>query len=183
MLEFNQTPMPSMHALIEETGEQLKFDPPQASAYQKALEYMIQKDAHGAQKRIGRYIVGFAVERMEWAKEENSSGQISWEDRQGENVHVEVTIQDRTDGHFIPGLFVYATLIDETGKEVGTHKQPFLSHPWQFHYGRNWKIPGDGRYNLRIRVEAPQFMRYDQLNGKRFSKPIEVEFKEVEIEI
>lgn len=180
MLELNQTTTPTMHAIIEATGEHLNLERPQVDAYQKALEYMTQKDAHGAQKRVGRFIVGFAVEHMEWSEGQRPS-QIAWEGRQDENVHVEITIQDRTDGHFIPGLFVYATLVDEAGNEVGTLKQPFLSHPWQFHYGRNWKIPGEGRYTLRVRIEAPQFMRYDQANGTRFTRPIEVEFTDVDI--
>jgi hypothetical protein len=33
-----------------------------------------------------------------------------------------------------------------------------------------------------VRIEAPNFMRHDKLNGKRFTKPATVEFEKVKIE-
>lgn len=40
----------------------------------------------------------------------------------------------------------------------------------------NWRVPGDGKYNLRIRVDVPDFPRHDRTNGDRDAEPIEVEF-------
>ncbi|MCL4302561.1 MAG: iron transporter [Anaerolineae bacterium] len=91
-------------------------------------------------------------------------------------------VRDAADGRFIPGLTVYATLLDSAGREIGTHQQPFLWHPWLYHYGRNWHVPGDGQYTLRVRVEAPDFMRHDKINGQRFATPVTVEFDGVKIE-
>ena len=51
-----------------------------------------------------------------------------------------------------------------------------------YHYGRNWIVPSDGGYTLRVRVEPPTFMRHDEVNGKRFIEPVEVEFTGVRIE-
>ncbi len=48
------------------------------------------------------------------------------------------------DWAFRPGLTVRATLVDNSGNEVGTHGQPFLWHPWLCHCGRNWTVPGEG---------------------------------------
>ena len=90
-------------------------------------------------------------------------------------------MRDAGDGRFLPGLTVHATLVDARGEEVGTHVQPFLWHPWLFHYGRNWKVPGDGDYTLRVRVEAPEYDRHDHENGCRFVEPAEVEFSGVKI--
>jgi hypothetical protein len=65
---------------------------------------------------------------------------------------------------------------------VGSHIQPFIWHPWLYHYGRNWQVPEAGDYTLRIRIEAPIFHRHDQKNGRRFAEEIEVEFSNVKIE-
>ncbi len=108
-------------------------------------------------------------------------GRLEWEEPQEENVHVEVAVRDVSDRRFIPALEVYATLIDEEGEEVGTHRQLYLWHPWLYHYGRNWRVPSDGEYTLRVRVEAPEFPRHDKRNGRRFAEPAEVEFEVVKI--
>jgi uncharacterized protein involved in high-affinity Fe2+ transport len=50
-----------------------------------------------------------------------------------------------------------------------------------YHYGRNWRVPGDGRYRLRVRVDPPQFPRHDRINGRRFAEPVEVQFDDVEV--
>ncbi len=106
---------------------------------------------------------------------------MEWVAPQEENAHLEVVVRDGADGRFIPGLTVYATLIDSTGNEIGTHQQPFLWHPWLYHYGRNRKLPGDDIYTLRIRIEAPEFGRHDKISGERFADPVEIEFVKVGI--
>jgi uncharacterized protein involved in high-affinity Fe2+ transport len=104
-----------------------------------------------------------------------------WEEPGDTNAHVEVAVCDAADGRFVPALTVYATLIDSSGKEIGTHQQPFLWRPTLYHYGRDWRLPGDGEYRLRIRIEPPIFPRHDKTNGKRYSQPVEVEFPNVQI--
>jgi hypothetical protein len=59
--------------------------------------------------------------------------------------------------------------------------QPFLWHPWLYHHGLNWKLPGDGAYIIRVLVEPPDFMRHDKINGRRYAEPVEVEFRNVQI--
>src|SRR5205823_4373556 len=93
----------------------------------------------------------------------------------------EVSVRDGADGRFIPGLTVVATLIGPDGQEIGTHEQPFLWHPWLYHYGRNWHVPASGIYTLRIHIEAPEFHRHDKENGTRYAEPAEVEFRDVKI--
>ena len=86
-------------------------------------------------------------------------------------MHFEVSVRDRADGRFVPGLTVHATLIDREGKEVGRHQQPFLWHSWLYHYGRSWTVPGDGSYRLKVCVEPPEFPRHDKINGRCFTEP------------
>jgi hypothetical protein len=160
---------------------QLRLARAQGEAFGMAVENMIVAEAHGAEQPAGDYRVGYAVEHAE-GMYHLEGGELRWHDPQDENVHVEVVVRDGADGRFVPGLTVYATLLDAAGTEVGTHRQEFIWHPWLYHYGRNWRVPGDGEYTLRVRIEAAEFMRHDRTNGRRFAAPVEVEFTGVQIE-
>ncbi|HEX2253338.1 MAG TPA: iron transporter [Thermoanaerobaculia bacterium] len=91
-------------------------------------------------------------------------------------------MRDGADHRFVPGLDVEVTVLTADGTELGTEKLPFLWHPWLYHYGRNWQLPGDGEYTLRVRIAAPNFGRHDKENGKRYAEDVEVDFEGVEIE-
>ena len=43
--------------------------------------------------------------------------------------------------------------------------------------GPQLDVPADGEYTLRVRVEPPTFMRHDEVNGRRFTEPVDVEFR------
>jgi len=171
---------PPMQPSNEAKEEQLNLARKQGESYQKAVDHMTQQEAHGAQQRAGDYLVGYAVEKAE-GMYQRQGGELVWQEPQDENVHIEITVQDNGDLRFIPGLTITVTVIDPTGNNLGTHTQPFLWHPWLFHYGRNWKLPGDGTYTLRVQIDAPNFMRHDKINGQRFSDPVTVEFSALEV--
>ncbi|MGE5166289.1 MAG: iron transporter [Sphingobacteriales bacterium] len=153
----------------------------QGTAFAAALKHMATFVAHdGREVEKGEYLVAYAVEEAEGLYHP-ARGRLKWHEPTRENVHVEIVVRDAGDGRFIPGLKVFATLIDDQGHDIGTHQQPFLWHPWLYHYGRNWKVPGDGIYRLRIRFDAPPFHRHDKLNGRRFLKGAEIEFTDVKI--
>lgn len=183
MTEFQMTgpQTPPMKPSEEANEEQLGLAKKQGDAMQAALQHMIEKEAHGAEKRAGDYFVGYAVEKAE-GMYHLMDGKLEWHEPRDENAHVEISVRDGADGRFVPGLTVYATIIDGQGKKIGTHRQPFLWHPWLYHYGRNWRVPGDGQYTIQVRIEAPEFHRHDKINGKRYAGPVEVEFKDVRIE-
>lgn len=172
---------PPMRASDEATEEQLHLALEQGKTFQKAVDHMTKQEARGAEKHVADYLIGYAVEHAEGMYHLHQ-GELQWHEPQDENVHLEVVVRDGADGRFIPGLTVYATLIDSAGREVGTHQQPFLWHPWLYHYGRNWQVPGDGEYTLRINVDAPDFMRHDKINGRRYANAVMVEFNGVRIE-
>lgn len=91
-------------------------------------------------------------------------------------------MSDAADGRFIPYLTIYATLTPRGGEAVGPTEIPFVWHPGVYHYGKNLKVPGDGRYTLHIRIEPPTFMCHDEVNGKRYAETVEVTFENVNIE-
>lgn len=176
-----QVRTPQMKPSDEANQEQLRLARQQGDAFQQAVDEMTRKEAHGAEQRAGDYLVGYAVEKAEGLYHLDA-GQLRWQEPQKENAHLEIVVRDGADGRFIPGLTVYATLIDASGNEIGTHRQPFLWHPWLYHYGRNWVVPGDGEYTLRVKVEPPDFHRHDKTNGLRYAQTVEAEFKGVRIQ-
>ena len=167
----------------EASEEGLELARAQGAALRRALDHMTEEVAHdGGTARAGDYLVAYAVEEAEGLWVRGDDGELRWQEPQEENVHVEVGVFDGADGRFVPGLTVEATLVGPDGQEVGTHRLPFLWHPWLHHYGRNWKVPGDGQYTLRVRIEAPDFPRHDQKNGQRYAGEVEVTFEDVQIE-
>jgi hypothetical protein len=55
---------------------------------------------------------------------------------------------------------------------------PFLWHPYLYHYGTNARVPGEGPYTVRVRIDPPAFMRHDPVNGRRYERPVEVVFED-----
>jgi Fe2+ transport protein len=166
----------------EATQKQLDLAIAQGDAYGAALEYMTGTVAHGGgQTEAGHYLIGYAVEEAEGMYMFHD-GDLTWMNPTEENVHIEVAVRDRADGRFVPGVKVFVTVIAPDGTEVGTEEQPLLWHPMIYHYGRNWTVPSDGRYTLKVRVEPPTFMRHDEVNGMRFTEVEEVVFENVSIE-
>lgn len=154
----------------------------QGEALTRTLRHMTDEIAHdGREVQSGEYLVAYAVEEAEgmWVPK---GGELEWVEPEDENAHIEIAVRDAADGRLIPGLKVEATVIDGDGKEIGTHELPFLWHPYLYHYGRNWTLPADGSYTLKVRFDAPAFARHDEKNGRRFLKGAEVVFDNVKVE-
>jgi hypothetical protein len=165
----------------EASPEQLEAAMSQGDSYGRAVALMAGTIANdGGEQEAGDYLIGYAVEAAEgmyhWV-----DGRLEWREPEEENLHLEITVRDAADGRFIPGVRVLATLLAPGGDEVGTHEQPMLWHPMLYHYGRNWFVPCDGDYVLRVLVDPPQFSRHDEINGRRFMEPVSVEFSKVRV--
>lgn len=166
--------MPPMTASEESTEAQLEVARKQGEAYAAALHGMNEES--GAQtQRAREYEVAVVVEEAEgmWQPQ---GGELQWMSPTEENAHVEVAVRDAADGRFVPGLTVRVTIATADGQPVGSHEQPFLWHPWLYHYGLNWRVPEEGDYRITVRIEPPTFGRHDHNNGKRFAQPVEVGF-------
>jgi len=153
----------------------------QGEALSRTLRHMMDQIAHdGREVQAGEYLVAYVVEEAEGMYVARD-GELEWQEPREENAHIEVAVRDAADGRLIPGLEVDATVISSDGAEIGSHRLPLLWHPYLYHYGRNWKLPGDGSYKLRIRFEPPVFPRHDKKNGRRFLKACEVTFENVKV--
>jgi hypothetical protein len=179
MQQPNKSPVQE-HPSDEAKASHLPLAQEQGQALQRALDAMEKMDTHGKPQQAGDYLVNYAVEKAEGLYH-LVNGQLEWQEPQENNAHLEVMVRDAGDGRFIPGLTVIATLYEADGKEIDNRQLPFLWHPWLYHYGQNFKVPGDGEYSLKVRIEVPDFPRHDKENGKRYLEPVEIEFKNVKI--
>ena len=151
-------------------------------AFGRILRHMLKKVADsGEEIEHGDYLIAYAVEKAE-GMYMPKKGKLKWMEPERKNIHIEVAVRDRADGRLIPTLEIFVTIRDSKGKEIGTPPLPLLWHPYLYHYGRNWRLPGDGTYSLRVRFKAPQFHRHDKKNGKRLAKDADVTFRNVRIE-
>jgi Fe2+ transport protein len=178
-MDTNQTAN-EMKPSKETNVRQLALGARQGTALGAAVHEMTDREAHGRRLRAGEYTVVVAVEDAEglYLME---GGHLKWTEPSTENAHFEIAVLDAADGRFIPNLDVTATVVDSHGVEIGTYRQPFLWHPWLYHYGRNWTLPNDGEYTIRVHVDTPDFPRHDKVNGCRYTEPIDVEFSNVHI--
>jgi hypothetical protein len=166
----------------EADKRQLELAEAQGEAYGKALDHMAGDVAKGGGERpAGEYLVGYAVEDAEGMYHWTGDG-LEWRNPEGENVHLEIAVRDAADGRFVPGVAVQATFVTPGGEELGPYAQELVWHPMLYHYARNWQLPEDGLYGLRVHVDPPTFMRHDEVNGRRFTEPVDVEFSDVRIE-
>ncbi|WP_036962292.1 iron transporter [Promicromonospora kroppenstedtii] len=166
----------------EATERQLQLAVAQGDAYRRALDHMAQDVAKTAgTKQVGDYLVGYAIEDAE-GMYHLQEGELVWHNPGDANTHVEVIVCDAADGRFVPGLNVSATLVTPGGEELGPFPQELVWHPMLYHYARNWELPEDGDYTLKVHVDPPLFMRHDEINGRRFASPVDVEFFGVGIE-
>jgi hypothetical protein len=134
----------------------------------------------GGEKAAGNYLVGYAVEKPE-GMYVVEGGDLTWREPQDKNIHIEISVRDGADGRFVPALDVELAVYDADDNLVGVHQQPLLWHPWLYHYGRNWKLPGDGLYSFHVTIGVPTFPRHDKKNGKRYAEPVSVSFSNVKI--
>lgn len=159
----------------------LEYGRRQGEAVQAALARMTREIADdGKIQRAADYLVACAVEKAEglWTWRD---GDLVWQEPERENLHVEIAVCDAADGRFLPGLEVEVMLTAPDGTRIGPHQQPFLWHPWIHHYGRNWEVPGDGRYRLEVHIAPPAYARHDRRNGNRFAAPVSVIFEDIEV--
>ena len=167
----------------EADRHQLALASQEGEAYHRSLLYMAHEVAHsGDMKRAGDYIVAYAQEKAEGMYRPGRGGTLEWIEPEGENCHLEVSVSDAGDQRFIPGLSIDVTLTTKAGETLGPFEMPFLWHPGLYHYGRNIKVPGNGRYTLTVRIAAPTFPRHDRINGRRYAEDVDVTFDDVDIE-
>jgi hypothetical protein len=168
---------PPMEASNEAEPAQLRIARAQGDTYAQALRAM-DEESGAVTQRAGDYLVAFVQENAE-GMYELVDGRLVWREASEEaNAHLEIAVADAADGRFVPGLDIAVTVL-EGDRELLTTTVPFLWHPYLYHYGTNARVPGEGHYTVRVRIEAPAFMRHDPVNGKRYEQPVELVFDDL----
>jgi len=163
-----------MEASNEAEPDQLEIARAEGHGYARALEAM-DEESGAVTQRAGDYLVAFVQENAE-GMYELEGGRLVWREAAEEaNVHLEIAVADAADGRFVPGLDITLTVLDGD-RELFTTSMPFLWHPYLYHYGSNARVPGEGPYTVRVRIDPPAFMRHDPVNGKRYEQPVELVF-------
>ncbi len=158
----------------EATADQLAIAQAEGAAYGRALAAMAQQ-AEVRTQTAGQYEVSLVAEPAEGLYQV-TGGKPAWTEPGDANAHLEVAVRDAGDGRFVPGLTISLALQAPDGSPVATQTMPFVWHPWLYHYGLNWTVPGAGDYTATVRIEPPDFARHDQQNGDRYADPVELTF-------
>jgi hypothetical protein len=175
--------MPPMEASQVASAAQLRLARQQGEVYGQALEAKREETGALPAKRVGDYEIAVWAEKAEGWYEMvtgplgTGEPQLEWRPPKAqENSHIEVAVRDASDGRFVPELPMQVTVYAPGGSQVGSHRYSFVWHPWLFHYGRNWQVPGDGEYRIHVRIDPPGFPRRDRVNGRRYTEPVEADF-------
>jgi hypothetical protein len=164
----------------EAEPDQLQVARVQGDAYSKALHAM-QEESGAELRRAGDYLVVLVQEEAE-GMYSLDDGELVWHEAAEEsNGHLEIAVADATDGRFVPGLDITLTVADGE-RDLFTTSLPFLWHPFLYHYGTNFRMPGKGTYTVRVHIEPPTYMRHDPVNGKRYAEPVDVLFEDIAFE-
>jgi len=175
-MQTTEARTPPMDPNTSEADEvQLQHAVRQGDAYKDALAYMAEHVAKtGGVRPAGDYLVGYAIEdaggMYVW-----TGGALEWRNPQVGNAHVEIAVCDGADGRFVPDLHITVELVAPDGSSLGPYEHPLMWHPMLYHYARDWDLPADGAYTLRIHIDPPHFLRHDEVNGRRYLEPVEVE--------
>ena len=153
-------------------------------AYTHTLKDMYKQATDGKDQVVGDYFVACAIEYAEgwWLYKGDQFRYASENDMSGKtNGHLEVAVCDAKTIRFLPDLDVTATVLDDRGNKVGTMNEPFMWHPWLYHYGENWRVPKTGHYKVHVHFEPPSYRRYGKTYGKQFTKPEDLDFDDMVI--
>ncbi|MGN6566583.1 MAG: iron transporter [Flavipsychrobacter sp.] len=153
-------------------------------AFKHTLKDMYKQANDGKDTIAGDYFVAVAVEYAEgWWHYAGDKFRYKIENEESgkTNAHVEVAICDAKTTRFMHDMNVQATLYEDS-KSIGTKHEPFMWHPWLYHYGENWRVPmASKHYRIHVHFDPPPYKRYGRLYGKQFTDPVDLDFDDIHI--
>lgn len=153
----------------------------EGEAYRRSMRHLVEDVAHsGATEEVSDYVVAVGQEEATGSYR-RQDGELSFVEPTAENCYLAVPVADAVDGRFVPHLSVSATLSTADGETIGPVDLPFRWHPGLYHYGSNLTVPGDGTYDVEVRIDAPSFGRRDRENGDRYRESVTVQFADLDV--
>lgn len=166
---------------IEDNEKKIRLAEQQGKAFTEALDYMKGMDNH-IEKEVGDYIISLASEEAEGTYQ-LTDGKLKWQVPEKKlNSHLEIVVRDKKDKRFIPNLKIKGKVYSEKGDLIAEKDFPFLWHPFLYHYGAMLEIPESGTYTVEVNFPAPEFLRHDEIKGKRFEKGVNEKIGSIKLE-
>ena len=137
-------------------------------------DYSFQKDAYMGHRIAGEYLIAYMVEKRR-ETQSLKEGESVMEQSQNENAFIGIAIHSASDLHFIENLIVTVTVIDEKELIIGKQRHFVHKSPKLHYYGKNWALPGDGLYTIRVQIDS------SNLKDGKNQEDVEVEFTNVMI--
>ena len=144
------------------------------------VEYSLQKRYYQGHKIKGNILVAYFCEPARYLKYDQD-GEAIVEDPKEENAYIGIAIHHAETMHFLDRLSVSVKVFDASNKLIGVHPHPFHARPGLHNYGHNWKLPGDGLYNLHVTVEITQKQREEMVECELPTGICEVIFHNIKI--
>jgi hypothetical protein len=145
------------------------------------IEYSFQKDAYQGHRIEGDYLIAYTVEKARWLKY-SDAGVPHVSKPEDYNAYIGIAVHRRSNLHFVPNLTVFVTVIDEHGNVIGKQQHQYHARPGLHHYGMDWKLPGNGRYTLRVWIDGLDLGWSSRHEGESAHGIITVEFPHVFIQ-
>jgi len=150
----------------------------------RSVDAMSARSAgRGTQQRSGDYEVTLTTTRAKpcWSVRHGELHFDALSASDTSNAHLDIVVREAATGRVMSGLDVRTTILDSRRREIGTYSAGFMWHPWLLHNGVNVRVPGTGRYTIRLHANAPEFRRYGSMAGRRFTRALDAEFTNVRI--
>ncbi|HEX8923907.1 MAG TPA: iron transporter [Patescibacteria group bacterium] len=152
----------------------------QGKTYDLALDE-IRQQLSAVSKESGDFVITLVAGPAEGRYMALLEGGLEWKDasQQDDTQHIQIIVQDKDDHRFVPNLEIVIQVFDKDKRLVAEGNQPFLWHPYLYHYGKNYFIPEDGTYAVRVIIKSPHFPRHDRKLGNRYQQDVSVDFDSV----
>lgn len=154
----------------------------QGKAFQEAIDFLKQQTGKMDSSSVGDYVVYFTSESACGLYEVMPEGGLDWQPPSpSENQHIEIIVQDKQDSRFVPHLNIFYELRDIDNNFISQDFLPFVWHPIVYHYGKNIEIPLEGEYKIKLTIKAPEFLRHDEMLGKRYESDVTIELGPIDM--
>jgi hypothetical protein len=162
------------------TAHEAELLKPCTDALTATITALWQQSIAGAEKPVGDYFVGYALDfpglAVPLAGSKLHLKGVTGKD----DVRLELLARDSRTGRILGGLKPEASLIGADGTSHGPGELLLKYYPWLTHYAGDARIPRKGLYTLRVHFDAPGYRRWGR-QSERFAAAADVEFENISL--
>lgn len=147
---------------------------------QEIVEYSLQKNSYQGHKIEDDYLVAYFVEPARMLQYYDN-GELVVERPQDKNAYIGIAVHHEGTLHFLSQLTVTVKVLDRFNKLIGEKKHFYHARPNLHNYGRNWALPGDGMYTLKVHIEVSEKQSREMAKYKISPGSVDIDFHNVMI--